>query len=76
MRISAAVLCRGNMAAASEMTGPGKVSAAAAHMPNRSVAAAEGMAATSRSVASTGCMAATATAMLRQCRPSARQNQA
>ena len=77
--IGAAMICRGYMTAACEMTRPGKVSAAAAHMPNRSVAAADGMATPSRGVASSRGMAAaaatTTTAMLRQCRSRARQNQ-
>jgi hypothetical protein len=68
--VGAAVVCRGNMAAACEMTRPSKVTAAAAHMPARSVAAAHGVASPSGRVT-----AATATAVLRQCRSCARQNQ-
>ena len=42
--VGAAMICRGYTAAACEMTRPSKVSAAAAHMSARSVAAAHGVA--------------------------------
>jgi hypothetical protein len=72
MRVSAAAIGHGDMAAARVMTRPGKV-CAAAHMSNRSVAATSGVAACCVTAAS--CVPATAGMALRQCRSRARQNQ-
>jgi hypothetical protein len=69
--VGAAMISRGNMTAACEMTRPSEMRAATG-MPNRSVAAAT--VAPCRGVA-TATATTTAMAALRQCRSRARQNQ-
>jgi hypothetical protein len=63
------VISHGNVAAARKVTRSGEVPAAAAHVTAGSVAPAEGMTTPARGVPTTA-----AAGMLRQCRPSARQN--